>query len=73
MTKEPVIILAEDDNGHAGLIINSLKLSGITNTILHFEDGEDILPYPQGADVIDYFFNSGECNVLSATLTASFM
>ncbi|KPK01572.1 MAG: chemotaxis protein CheY [Nitrospira bacterium SG8_35_4] len=45
MTKEPVIILAEDDAGHAGLIINSLKRSGITNTLLHFEDGEDTLNF----------------------------
>ena len=45
MTTEPVIILAEDDVGHAGLIINSLKRIGITNEILHFEDGEETLNF----------------------------
>jgi CheY-like chemotaxis protein len=45
MKKEVVIILTEDDNGHAGLIVNSLKRLGITNTILHFEDGEDTLNF----------------------------
>jgi CheY-like chemotaxis protein len=45
MSNEAVIILTEDDNGHAGLIINSLKRTGITNTILHFEDGEDTLNF----------------------------
>lgn len=45
MSKEPVILLAEDDDGHAGLIIKSLKRSGITNTILHFKNGEDTLNF----------------------------
>jgi len=40
MNKEPVIIITEDDDGHLGLILYSLKKEGITNEILHFKDGE---------------------------------
>jgi CheY-like chemotaxis protein len=45
MSKTPVIILAEDDVGHAGLIISSLKRTGITYDILHFENGEETLNF----------------------------
>ncbi len=45
MKKNPVIILAEDDDGHAGLILSSLKDAGITNDVLCFENGEDTLDF----------------------------
>ena len=45
MQNETVIILAEDDVGHAGLILRSLKDAGITNDILCFENGEDTLNF----------------------------
>ncbi len=45
MKKDPVIILAEDDDGHAGLIYKTLKRAGVENDILHFEDGEKTLNY----------------------------
>ncbi len=45
MKHEPIIILTEDDVGHAGLILRSLKDSGITNNILCFENGEDTLDF----------------------------
>jgi CheY-like chemotaxis protein len=45
MKRAPVIILAEDDDGHAGLIYNTLKRAGVTNDILHFEDGAKTLNY----------------------------
>jgi CheY-like chemotaxis protein len=45
MKKDPVIILAEDDDGHAGLIYKTLKQAGVKNDILHFEDGEKTLNY----------------------------
>ncbi len=45
MEKNPVIILSEDDVGHAGLILSSLKDAGITNDILCFENGEDTLDF----------------------------
>ncbi len=45
MKRDPVIILAEDDDGHAGLIYKTLKRAGVENDILHFEDGEKTLNY----------------------------
>ena len=45
MKKNPVIILAEDDVGHSGLILSSLKDAGIKNDILCFETGEDTLNF----------------------------
>lgn len=45
MEKNPVIILAEDDDGHAGLILSSLKDAGIRNDVLCFETGEDTLDF----------------------------
>jgi len=45
MKKDPVIILTEDDDGHAGLIYKGLKRAGVENDILHFEDGEKTLNY----------------------------
>ncbi|UCH80076.1 MAG: response regulator [Nitrospiraceae bacterium] len=45
MKREPVIILAEDDDGHAGLIYKTLKRAGVNNDILHFEDGNKLLNY----------------------------
>jgi DNA-binding response OmpR family regulator len=50
MKKEPIIILAEDDDGHVGLILYYLKEAGMTNEILHFRDGEETL---------DFFFKRG--------------
>ena len=40
-----MIILTEDDDGHAGLIYKGLKRAGVENDILHFEDGEKTLNY----------------------------
>lgn len=45
MTKEVVIVLAEDDEGHAHLIIRNLKRVGVANTILHFKDGQETLDF----------------------------
>ncbi len=45
MNKEIVIMLAEDDEGHAQLIIHNLRKAGIVNEILHFTDGEKTLNY----------------------------
>jgi len=45
LKKQPVIILAEDDVGHAGLILSSLKDAGIKKDILCFETGEDTLNF----------------------------
>lgn len=45
MQKEVVIVLAEDDFGHAALVQKNLKRSGITNGFIHFKDGEETLSF----------------------------
>lgn len=51
MRKEVVIIVAEDDEGHATLIKKNLKRSGIVNEIIHFRGGQETL---------DYLFQKGD-------------
>jgi CheY-like chemotaxis protein len=45
MKTDAVILLAEDDDGHAGLISSNLKYAGVTNDILFFENGKSILDF----------------------------
>jgi CheY-like chemotaxis protein len=46
MLAEPlVILLAEDDEGHASLVRRNLKRSGVVNEIVHVNDGQEALDY----------------------------
>ncbi len=45
MKKKFVILLGEDDEGHAALIVKNLRRAGIKNTVIQFRDGEDILDF----------------------------
>lgn len=45
MNHEVIILIAEDDDGHAELIKKNLVRAGIANTIIHFRDGEEIINY----------------------------
>ncbi|NLD92144.1 MAG: response regulator [Fibrobacter sp.] len=45
MNQEVIILIAEDDDGHAELIKKNLVRAGIANTILHFRDGEEVINY----------------------------
>ena len=51
MKKEVIILIAEDDEGHAALIKKNLKRAGIKNDIVHFKDGQDTL---------DFLFKKGD-------------
>lgn len=51
MNEEVIILVAEDDEGHAGLIRKNLARAGIINEILHFKDGQEIS---------DFLFKHGE-------------
>ncbi len=51
MNKDVVILVAEDDEGHAGLIKKNLVRAGIVNEVLHFKDGQEIL---------DFLFRQGD-------------
>ena len=45
MKKEMVILVAEDDKGHAALIQKNLRRSGINNDFIHFKNGEETLNF----------------------------
>jgi CheY-like chemotaxis protein len=46
MTAEPlVVLLAEDDPGHATLVQRILKRAGIANDLVHVLDGQEALDY----------------------------
>ena len=45
MNKEVVILVAEDDEGHIGLIRKNLERAGIVNDIMLFKDGQEILDF----------------------------
>jgi CheY-like chemotaxis protein len=51
MNNEVVILIAEDDEGHAGLIRKNLARAGIANQLLHFKDGQEIM---------DFLFRKGD-------------
>jgi CheY-like chemotaxis protein len=45
VTKEVVVLIAEDDAGHARLIEKNLTRAGLHNPIQRFEDGQQILDF----------------------------
>jgi len=45
MNKEVIILIAEDEEGHALLIKKNLKRAGLSNDIVHFKNGQEILDY----------------------------
>lgn len=48
--EEVTILIAEDDDGHAELIKDSLRESGVFNEILRFCDGQEVLDYIFGSE-----------------------
>lgn len=45
MEKDKIIIIAEDDAGHSLLMTRNFRRAGITNEILHFSDGQELLDF----------------------------
>ena len=45
MKAEPVILIVDDDEGHAILIRQNLEAAGLSNRIEHFRDGQVVLDY----------------------------
>lgn len=45
VTKEVVILVAEDDAGHARLIEKNLVRAGLRNAVQRFENGQEILDF----------------------------
>jgi CheY-like chemotaxis protein len=49
MTAEPLlIVLVEDDDGHANLVERNLKRIGVANAIQHLKDGQEALDFLRG-------------------------
>jgi CheY-like chemotaxis protein len=44
-TNELIILLAEDDEGHAYLVRQNLQEGGVANEIVHVKDGQEALDY----------------------------
>ncbi len=51
MNEEVVILVAEDNEGHAGLIRKNLARAGIANQLIHFKNGQE---------TVDFLFRNGE-------------
>ena len=51
MNQEAIILIAEDDEGHAHLIQKNLTRAGLANKIIHFADGQE---------VVDFMFSRGD-------------
>ena len=51
----PVILIVDDDEGHAVLVRDSLEEAGLSNRIEHFADGQAVL---------DFFFRPDRTSVL---------
>jgi CheY-like chemotaxis protein len=45
MTRDVIILIADDDLGHARLIEKNLRRAGLTNDIKRFADGQEILDF----------------------------
>jgi CheY-like chemotaxis protein len=45
MNQEVIILIAEDDEGHAELIRKNLARTGIINKIIHFKDGQEVVDF----------------------------
>lgn len=60
MTKEVIILIADDDAGHARLIEKNLLRVGLHNPTQRFENGQQVL---------DFFFGKGDGPRYQATAT----
>lgn len=45
MNKDVTILVAEDDDGHAELIVEQLRDAGLANPVIRFENGKELLDY----------------------------
>ncbi len=61
---EVTILIAEDDDGHAELIIDNLRDSGFTNEIIRFVDGQEAMDFLNGAQGSQQVRQSGKAYLL---------
>ncbi|PTX98917.1 response regulator [Opitutus sp. ER46] len=48
--QEPIILIVDDDEGHAILVRQNLEAAGLDNRIQHFRDGQAVLDFFFGPD-----------------------
>ncbi len=53
MNKDAMILVAEDDDGHFALIERNLIRSGVSNRIVRFRDGQELLGFLEQAKALD--------------------
>jgi CheY-like chemotaxis protein len=51
LNRDPVILIVDDDEGHAILVRDNLEAAGLSNRFEHFSDGQEVL---------DFFFHRGD-------------
>jgi CheY-like chemotaxis protein len=61
---EIIILIAEDDDGHAELIVEGLRETGLKNQIIRFDNGKDIWDYLVGVHNEDGAQNNTEYLVM---------
>ncbi len=54
INKELIILIAEDNDGHAELINEGLLESGVKNKIIRFSDGDEVWSFLSGASGNDF-------------------
>jgi CheY-like chemotaxis protein len=52
--RETVILVVDDDEGHAILIVKNLRRAGICNDIKQFRNGQEILDFLMKTDIEDH-------------------
>lgn len=62
--KDIIILIAEDDDGHAELIIEGLKETGLKNEIVRFSDGLELWEYLHSQCREDMLENNQEFLIL---------
>ena len=50
MTREVVILIADDDPGHVRLIEKNLQRVGLHNPVIRFENGQEVLDFLSGSN-----------------------
>lgn len=51
MSKQVTIVMIEDDEGHARLIVKNVRRAGVSNEIIPFTNGTEALAYILGPDL----------------------
>ena len=52
--KEIIILIAEDDDGHAELAIENIRDAGVNNNIIRFRDGQEVWDFLTGQSLTKF-------------------